>query len=98
MDLAKRSSIECESRDPCGTGDSANQMSAMEPGRLLRLATVASVATTVVLIVAKLGAWLLTDSVGIAASLVDSTMDALASGVNLLAVHYSLQPPVRHAG
>ncbi|MGH8615033.1 MAG: cation diffusion facilitator family transporter [Gammaproteobacteria bacterium] len=60
---------------------------------LLRLATVASVVTAVVLIIAKLSAWLLTDSVSVAASLVDSTMDAFASGINLLAVHYSLQPP-----
>lgn len=66
-----------------------------QAGRLLRWATYASVATALVLIVAKLAAALLTGSVSVLASLVDSTMDAAASLINLLAVHYSLQPPDR---
>jgi ferrous-iron efflux pump FieF len=61
--------------------------------RLLRLATYASVATACLLILAKLGAWLVTGSVSVLASLVDSLMDAGASLVNLLAVHWSLMPP-----
>ncbi len=61
--------------------------------RLLRLATYASVATACLLILAKLGAWLVTGSVSVLASLVDSAMDAGASLVNLLAVHWSLMPP-----
>lgn len=64
-------------------------------GRLLRLATYASVTTAVLLILAKLGAWLMTGSVSVLASLVDSTMDAGASLVNLFAVHWSLMPPDR---
>lgn len=64
-----------------------------DPARLLRLATYSSTATAVLLIVAKLVAWLLTGSVSVLASLVDSLMDAGASLVNLLAVHYSLMPP-----
>lgn len=60
--------------------------------QLLRLATYASVATAAVLIVAKLAAWLLTGSVSILASLVDSVMDVGASLVNLFAVRYSLTP------
>ena len=60
--------------------------------RLLHLATTASVATAAILIVAKLVAWLLTGSVSVLASLVDSMMDALASLINLFAVRYSLQP------
>jgi ferrous-iron efflux pump FieF len=60
--------------------------------RLLRLATRASVATALLLIVAKVVAWLLTGSVSVLASLVDSVMDALASGINLVAVRWSLQP------
>lgn len=63
-----------------------------EIARLLRLATTASVATATLLIVAKLGAWLATESVSVMASLVDSLMDVGASLVNLLAVRYSLQP------
>lgn len=65
-------------------------------GRLLRLATYASVATAAVLIAAKLAAALMTGSVSVLASLVDSMMDVAASIVNLLAVHYSLQPPDRN--
>lgn len=64
-----------------------------ETGRLLRLATYASVATACLLILAKLAAWLMTGSVSVLASLVDSTMDAGASLVNLLAVRWSLSPP-----
>lgn len=60
--------------------------------RLLRLATWWSVATATVLIVAKGTAWLHTGSVSLLASLIDSLMDAAASGINLVAVHWSLQP------
>ena len=63
--------------------------------RLLRLATYASVATASVLIAGKLAAALLTGSISVLASLVDSMMDVAASIINLLAVHYSLQPPDR---
>ncbi len=59
---------------------------------LLRLATRASVITAVVLIFVKLGAWWLTESVSVMASLIDSLMDAMASLLNLAAVRYSLQP------
>ncbi len=68
---------------------------ALSPGRRavwLRRATRASVATAVLLILVKLAAWLLTGSVSLLASLIDSLMDALASLVNLLAVRWSLQP------
>ncbi len=65
----------------------------VETARLLRLATYASVATATLLILVKLAAWLATGSVSVLASLVDSAMDAGASLVNLVAVHWSLQPP-----
>ena len=61
--------------------------------RLLMLATGWSVATAGALVTVKLAAWLLTGSVSLLASLVDSTMDVLASIVNLLAVRWSLAPP-----
>ncbi|WP_365305749.1 cation diffusion facilitator family transporter [uncultured Thiodictyon sp.] len=63
-----------------------------DKARLLRLATYASVATATLLILVKLGAWLVTGSVSVLASLVDSLMDVGASLVNLLAVRWSLQP------
>jgi len=58
-------------------------------------ATYASVAVASILIAGKLVAALLTQSVSVLASLVDSMMDVAASVINLLAVHYSLQPPDR---
>jgi len=66
-----------------------------EAARLLRWATYASVTTATLLIAGKLTAALLTGSVSVLASLVDSMMDVAASIINLLAVHYSLQPPDR---
>jgi ferrous-iron efflux pump FieF len=60
--------------------------------RLLTLATSASVATAGLLIAVKLAAWLLTGSVSVLASLIDSLMDAAASLINFFAVRYSLTP------
>ncbi len=57
-----------------------------EVARLLRIATFASVATASVLIAAKSGAWLMTGSVSVLSTLIDSLMDAAASLVNLIAV------------
>ncbi|MEZ5575717.1 MAG: cation diffusion facilitator family transporter [Candidatus Competibacteraceae bacterium] len=66
-----------------------------QTARLMRRATYASVFTATMLIVGKLAAALLTGSVSVLASLMDSMMDVAASIINLLAVHYSLQPPDR---
>ncbi len=63
--------------------------------RLLRRATYASVAAAVLLILVKLAVWILTASVSILASLLDSLLDAAASLVNLLAVRHALMPPDR---
>ena len=59
---------------------------------LLKRATYASVSVALGLITAKLAAWLLTGSLTVLASLVDSVMDAAASTINLLAVRWSLYP------
>jgi ferrous-iron efflux pump FieF len=66
---------------------------AQESARLLRLATVSSVTTATLLIAAKLGAFVMTGSISILASLIDSLLDTGASLVNLFAVNYSLLPP-----
>lgn len=58
-------------------------------------ATYASVSVAVVLIAAKLGAWLFTDSVSLLSSLADSVIDAAASLVNLFAVRSALAPADR---
>jgi ferrous-iron efflux pump FieF len=60
--------------------------------RLMRRATYASVGAASLLILAKLGAWLSTDSISMLSTLVDSLLDAAASLVNLLAVCHALAP------
>ena len=64
-------------------------------GRLMRLATYASVATTAILIVAKLAAWGMTGSVALLSTLIDSALDAGASLINLWAIHHALTPADR---
>src|SRR4051812_27812960 len=64
-------------------------------GTLRRRATYASVAVAVTLIVAKLSAYLLTESVSILSSLIDSSSDLLASLVTLFGVRVALRPPDR---
>jgi len=66
-----------------------------EAARLMRQATYASVAVAFTLILAKLAAWSLSGSVSIMATLIDSTLDALASLINLLAVRHALMPADR---
>ena len=61
----------------------------------MRLATYASIGVALVLIIAKLIAWALSDSVSMLATLIDSTLDALASLLNLLAVRHALTPADR---
>ncbi|MBC6440110.1 MAG: cation diffusion facilitator family transporter [Rhodospirillales bacterium] len=63
--------------------------------RLMRLATGASVSVACILIVAKLAAALMTGSVSLLSSLVDSLLDAFASAVNFIAVRHALQPADR---
>ena len=60
--------------------------------KLMRWATYASVTTAIILIIAKIIAWFMTDSVSIMATLLDSSLDVLASVINLVAVRHALQP------
>ncbi|WP_321540950.1 cation diffusion facilitator family transporter [Halopseudomonas pelagia] len=63
-----------------------------ERDRLLKLATYASVAVAVLLIALKSSVYLMSGSVSLLASLIDSLMDAAASVINLFAVRYALKP------
>jgi ferrous-iron efflux pump FieF len=63
-----------------------------EAARLMRLATYASLAVAVVLVLAKTVAWAVTDSVVLLATLIDSTLDAIASLLNLVAVRHAIAP------
>lgn len=63
-----------------------------------RLVTMAAWTATIVatlLLVVKVGAWWVTGSVSLLASLIDSMLDIAASLVNLVVVRYSLQPADR---
>ncbi|MCH8262052.1 MAG: cation diffusion facilitator family transporter [Proteobacteria bacterium] len=58
----------------------------------MRWATYASVAVAIILIVIKIMAYLVTGSVAILSSLIDSFLDFIASGINLFAVRHALVP------
>jgi ferrous-iron efflux pump FieF len=73
----------------------APQLTRTQAAQLMRWATYASVATAVLLIAAKVVAYLLTDSVSLLSTLLDSLLDAAASLVNLLAVRQALTPADR---
>jgi len=61
-------------------------------GRLMRLATMASIAAATSIVLVKVVAWLITDSLSLLSSLVDSVLDILASLVTFAAVRYALRP------
>ncbi len=63
--------------------------------RLRRLATYSSIGVALTLIVAKLIAYLMTDSVAMMSSLLDSTIDLLSSIVTAYGVANALRPPDR---
>lgn len=69
-----------------------NQPVSIEHARLVKLASSASVLVAITLILLKLAAWLLSGSVSLLASLLDSTMDSAASFFNFVAIRYALQP------
>jgi len=60
--------------------------------RLMRQATLFSVAVAVVMVGLKLAAWILTGSVALLSTLIDSTLDGLSSLVNFLAIRHALEP------
>ena len=64
----------------------------MEPQRLMRLATVASTSVALTLVGAKTVAWLVTDSVSMLSSLVDTSLDLVGSLITFFAVRQALVP------
>lgn len=74
------------------TADTPKTLPPEEAARLMRLATYASVSVALSLILAKLIAWFWTDSVSLLATLIDSTLDAAAAILNMLAVRHALTP------
>lgn len=63
--------------------------------RLMKRATYASVTVAALLIAVKFAAWVLTDSVSMLSSLLDSLLDAAASLLNLFAVRQAVTPADR---
>jgi ferrous-iron efflux pump FieF len=71
-------------------------MSTVETSSLLmKRATYAAVAVAALLIAAKIIAWLLTGSVSVLSSLLDSLLDIAASLLNLIAVRHAVTPADR---
>ncbi len=60
--------------------------------KLMKRSTYASVAVALFLLILKGSAWIVTDSVSIQASLLDSLVDTLASVVNFFALRHALVP------
>ena len=60
--------------------------------RLMRWASIASMSVATVLIVAKTAAWLVTDSVSMLSSLIDSALDLVSSLITFLAIRLALTP------
>lgn len=69
------------------------ELLAIGNARLRRLATYASIGVALTLITAKLAAYLMTDSVAMLSSLLDSTIDLLSSVVTAYGVANALRPP-----
>jgi len=66
-----------------------------DAARLMRLAGYAAIAVAAILVVVKFVAWFATGSVAMLSSLIDSSLDAAASLVNLVAIRHALQPADR---
>ncbi|MCE3232725.1 MAG: fieF [Rickettsiaceae bacterium] len=63
-----------------------------ETEKLMKTATIASVFVAGIIISIKLIAWVMTDSLSLLSSLLDSVLDMVSSFIGLMAVRYSLQP------
>ena len=68
-------------------------MVSQDPRRLNLLAAIASVGVAATLICAKLAIWIVTGSVAVLGTLIDSGLDAIASIVTFLSVRQAAQPP-----
>ena len=63
-----------------------------QAGRLMRRASLASMSVAMVLVAAKAAAWLITDSVAMLSSLIDSALDLVSSLITFLAIRQALVP------
>ena len=72
--------------------DAEHNSGQQKSNKLKMLAAVASVSVAAILIITKLIAYLWTDSVSLLSSLMDSTIDALASVVTLISIKHAAEP------
>ncbi|RMF08744.1 MAG: cation diffusion facilitator family transporter [Alphaproteobacteria bacterium] len=72
--------------------DQIPELTAARRATLMRRASRASVVVALTLIAIKTAAWIQTGSVAMLGSLLDSFLDALASGVTVIAVNHALAP------
>ena len=66
-----------------------------EVARLKKAATAAALAVGIVMLGMKLGAWVMTDSVSVLTSLMDSILDCSVGMINFMAVRKALSPANR---
>ncbi|MFO1186234.1 MAG: cation diffusion facilitator family transporter [Alphaproteobacteria bacterium] len=70
-------------------------LTAEAAGALMRRATTAALGVAITLCLAKAVVWLMTDSVALLGSLLDSLLDIVATGLNFVAVRHALVPADR---
>ncbi len=81
--------------DPHGHAPAHSGPLTPDQARLMRLASIASTSVAIVLIAGKGVAWWMTDSVSLLSTLLDSSLDLLASLVTLISVRHALVPADR---
>jgi ferrous-iron efflux pump FieF len=70
----------------------AQRLDGVSSGTLMRRAALASVATSVFLVVLKMAAYFATGSVSVLAALADSALDLFTASLNLIAIRSALMP------
>jgi ferrous-iron efflux pump FieF len=68
-------------------------MSSIKEHLLIKSASYTSVIVACIIVSLKMYGWLITDSQALLASLTDAMLDISSSLVNLIAIHFALQPP-----
>ncbi len=81
-----------QTTDSQPTSNTITEAPSQHSARLMRLATYAAVSVASVLVAAKFYAWMVTESVSLLSTLIDSLLDVAASAINLLAVRHALEP------
>jgi ferrous-iron efflux pump FieF len=76
-------------------GEAQREVTSQDSKRLNLLAAIASVGVAATLVCVKLAIWIVTGSVAVLGTLIDSGLDAIASIVTFVSVRQAAQPPDR---